>query len=227
MLRSRFVLCLLTTVVAGCYSDRLPPPNFRHACGGDGDCGSAERCISGLCQVPCTQATAEDDCPSTDGFVACFNGACVGSCQLPPEVCEGEGADEVCERPERQGSCSKPQLCIDLGIDLGGGGGGFFGGGGDVDVGVCGEWCTENSCPEGEICIQQFCVATCDPTGPDTCNSSLGLSCQEGLCLPDLGESLPTTETDSGMPTTGASTDSPTTTDAPTGTDSAASEGGS
>jgi hypothetical protein len=115
-------------------------------------------------------------------------------------------------------------MCLDLGIEIGGGGG-FVGGGSDVDVGVCGEWCTEGSCPEGELCVAQFCVATCDPAGPDTCNVSFGLTCQNGLCLPDLG-GVPTTDTD--LPTsdgTAMTTDAPTT-DAPT-SDSTASEGGS
>jgi hypothetical protein len=219
MVRFRLALCLLAPVLAGCYSERLPPPNFRYACGGDGDCNDNERCISGLCQVPCTQANADDDCPTSDGFATCFNGVCVSSCELPAEVCEGEGENEVCERRERRGTCTKPHMCLDLGIELGGGGS-FFGGVSDVDVGVCGEWCTEGSCPEGEVCVAQLCVATCDPAGPDTCNAAFGLTCQNGLCLPQLDGA---TASDTDLPTSDGTS---MTTDAPT-SDSTASEGGS
>jgi hypothetical protein len=193
MVRLRSAL-LLVSVLVGCYSDRQAPPNFRHACSADGDCNRLENCISGLCQRPCTQATADEDCPSEDGFATCFNGVCVTSCELPAEECSGETSTEVCERPELQTTCTNPHRCLDLGFDLGGGGS-FVGGSSDVALGVCGEWCTENSCPEGEICLENFCVAECDPAGPDTCNEAFGLSCHPtlGLCLPEIDEETPTT----------------------------------
>ncbi len=224
MVRFRLALCLLAPALAGCYSDRLPPPNFRHSCSVDGDCRSSERCISGLCQVPCTQTTAEEDCPFDDGWLACFNGVCVTACELPAETCSGEGASLTCERPERRSTCTSPHMCLDLGIEIGGGGG-FIGGGSDADLGVCGEWCTENSCPEGEICLDRFCVAMCDPNGPDTCNSAFGLRCQGGLCLPPLDSGSSAT----GAPTTDAQTTDATATEVTSGTpdtDAVTGEGG-
>ena len=78
-------------------------------------------------------------------------------------------------------------------------GGSFIGGGSDVAVGVCGEWCTEDSCPEGEVCLENFCVAMCDPAGPDTCSEAFGLTCQGGLCLPELEDPPPTTAESGSM----------------------------
>jgi hypothetical protein len=157
---------------ASCYSDRLPPPTFRHVCNGDNDCIEGEQCIDGLCQVPCTQATFSDDCPEGGGYAMCFNGVCSHVCQLPG------------------GPCAAGQECLDLGFDLaalGGGGGGLFGGSdSDTPLGVCGRPC-EDGCPTGEVCLQGFCVLTCDPAAEQSM-CPFDFPCQGGLCLPDFGE---------------------------------------
>lgn len=223
VVRVPFALCLLAPGLAGCYSERLPPPNYRYACDGDADCPADERCIDGRCHVPCFQASAEHDCPSSEGFATCFNGVCVSTCELPREVCVGDGDNRVCDQAERQSTCTEPQLCLDLGIDFGGGGN-VFGGPTDVELGICGQWCTEGSCPEGETCLAGFCVATCDPAGPDTCNTTLGLTCQDGLCRPDL-DGAPSTDTDApARRGTSMATTGPSGNDGPT-SESTASEG--
>lgn len=176
MARAVLALFGLTfTAAAACYSERLPPPTYRYACSADRDCAGAERCIDDLCQVPCTQATFEEDCG--DPFVACIHGVCASTCTV------GEGA------------CPEPQTCFDLSAlgvdpetvaDAGGGGRGGFGAVPDGALGVCGTECEEDSCPEGEICAMGLCVVTCDPADP---NCPRGLACLEGLCLPeDLAE---------------------------------------
>ena len=154
MARFRLAISLLAPLLGAgaCYSERLPPPNFRYACGADGDCSDQERCIRGLCQVPCTSATGATDC---EDFLACLNGVCVSSCELPAEDCNEDGED--CTRPESRSTCPAPQTCMDVGFG-GAGGGSFFGGGSTADVGVCGQGCTSDSCPDGELCLEDFCV---------------------------------------------------------------------
>ncbi|MCH9680782.1 MAG: hypothetical protein K0V04_05045, partial [Deltaproteobacteria bacterium] len=87
--RLALALALGTTLGISCFNEPLPSPTFRFACDGDADCGDGEFCRVGLCERACTQATAATDCPSEDGYAACFNGACSNTCGLDTDTCAG------------------------------------------------------------------------------------------------------------------------------------------
>lgn len=156
------LLATLTTLVAsmgtsaGCYSERLPPSYFRHSCGDNGECGDEQSCVSGLCQVECTMATATEDCGlSSQGgsYLACINGVCSSACSLDDDPCPGaQSCNEI------------PVLTEQLG------------------AGICMEECSSDTCPDGEICLAGFCATACDPTDPTACGE--GQVCQ-GVCLPE------------------------------------------
>jgi hypothetical protein len=150
----------------GCFLDRPRPATFRNDCDADRDCRSGEICLQGLCEVPCTQATASDDCPS-DTYVACLNGACANTCQLDAD------------KP-----CPGAQACLDLGL---GGEGSYPGGGGSEPVGLCTALCTSDppTCPTGEVCLEGLCAQSC--ATPEDCGD--GLTCVLGVCVPDTGGS--------------------------------------
>lgn len=157
-----------------CYSEQLPPPNYRYACDADADCGTGETCWQGRCERPCSQLTAAEDCPFEDGYVTCFNGICVSSCEVGQDY------------------CSPGRDCIDLGIDISGGGS-PFGGGSDATIGVCGVECTVDNqaevCPSGEICIPAevsgFGFGSCavDCSMGQECPG--GYICLFGICAPE------------------------------------------
>lgn len=192
----RLALACGVGVSIGCYSERLPPPTYRYACDADEDCDPGEVCLDGLCQIPCTQATFDEDCPSEDFYIACFNGVCSDACTVG------------------KAQCPAPQSCISLGLDVSGGDGGFTAGAPvDDPIGVCGVECEPGSCPEGEQCLQGFCVAQCESDA----DCSQGLACVAGLCLPS---EIPDTTTGG----TGTSDGSETTT-GQTGTSSAGGTG--
>lgn len=143
---------------AGCFLEPEPPPAFRFDCEADADCPDEEVCLSNLCQRPCTLATSSTDCPS-DTYAACINGACATLCDT--------SADED--------PCPAPQACTGLGL-----------GDEDSGFGVCTESCTEDSCPDGETCVEGTCVQLCDVDNPDCAEGS---SCLLGVCIPDdLGD---------------------------------------
>ena len=157
MSRSISLLLAALGLSSACFSERLPPPTFRHTCGGDGQCGDGESCISGLCQVPCTLATAAEDCdisPQGGSYLGCINGVCSSPCQPDDDICPGAQ------------SCTEiPGISEQLGAV------------------ICIERCSADSCPDGEICIEGFCAQSCDPTNPDSCNE--GETCLLGVCVPD------------------------------------------
>ncbi len=135
---------LVALTASACYSERLPPTTFRHTCGGDGDCGDDESCISGLCQVPCTTATSLEDCGAPgqgSTYLGCINGVCSSICDPGSTNCPGQ------------------QSCATLP--------------GEESAGVCMEECSADSCPDGEICIEGFCAESCDPTDPMACAEGL------------------------------------------------------
>ncbi len=150
-------LFAVTSTSAGCYSERLPPSYFRNSCGDDGECGETESCVSGLCQVECSMATADEDCGSPgqgSSYLACINGVCASACNLDDDPCPGSQ------------SCTEvPVLTEQLG------------------AGICMQECSADSCPEGETCILGFCATLCDPTDASSCD--IGQICEAGLCLPE------------------------------------------
>lgn len=154
-------------VASACYSERQAPPTFRYKCSSNADCSGAEVCLGGLCQVQCTQATFDEVCTGRN-HLFCFNGLCSTGCDpADPEV------------------CPQSQECIDLGIMVQSGNSFISSGSGPTTIGVCGNSCTETSCPATEVCIEGICVATCD----ETSECGEGLVCIFGLCVPDTGES--------------------------------------
>jgi hypothetical protein len=152
-------------LVVGCYSERATPPTYRYPCSSSEECPQDQSCIDGLCEIPCTTATFEDDCPQNGSFLTCFNGVCASGCDVEDELCP-TGLE-----------------CVDLGLDVSGGG--FIGGGSDATIGVCGRMCEAGttSCPDGEICLQGFCVVTCDPNLAEPICPS-GFECTLGVCAP-------------------------------------------
>jgi hypothetical protein len=158
------------TLVGACYGERLPPPTFRFSCDDDDGCEDGERCIDELCQVPCTTATASEDCPTSAGYATCFNGVCSHVCQPDDDVC-----------PE-------PQTCLSFDIVSDGGyaGGGFGGGSSELELGICGVPCeSEDDCPEGEMCLSGACVPLEDGDDGDTADGTTGDSDTTGGATTD------------------------------------------
>lgn len=154
------VAWLLGAVVVGCFAEAQPPPTYRYACATASECDEGEACIDELCQIPCTTATAQTDCPSAGSFAGCFNGVCASVCQLE--------LDEPCPRP---------QTCVELPYDISAGGRGGAG-----PLGLCGTLCSagDGRCPEGETCVGGFCVTSCMTAN----DCGQGFTCADGLCVP-------------------------------------------
>ncbi len=172
-----------------------------------------QSCRGGLCEYPCGLLTYQQDCPTTEGFAFCFNGACASLC----------GTDDFNKYKGYESNddfCTEPQTCIPLGPDgidpallgsSGGGGGssnlaegaGFCGQRCDAkDAPPCpaGQYCTgalcvpgcdnpeATPCDDGEVCIAlagySSCLVTCDPNKPGSCGA--GNVCVAGLniCQP-------------------------------------------
>lgn len=179
---SSVLAVLAGALVGSCYAERQPPPSFRYVCDKDGDCRGSQECIDGLCETPCTLLTFEEDC--LNGELVCLNGVCSSGCDVDKDTCPGA------------------QQCVDLDLDVSGGGGFFGGGDSDVVVGVCMRPCTNTSCGELHVCIEGFCVQTC--VDDEQCPPAT--SCQQSLCLPDLGlgtdsASGETSDSLTGLPT--------------------------
>ncbi|MGH1341385.1 MAG: hypothetical protein ACRBN8_07540 [Nannocystales bacterium] len=154
-------LTLLATLCAigtgtGCYSERLPPPYFRNTCGSDNECGEGTSCVSGLCQVECTMATADEDCGTSPQHLACINGVCVSACSPDDDACPGSQ------------SCTEIPTVSEL-----------------IGAGLCMEECSADSCPDGELCIAGFCATTCDPTDAGACGQGQICPPGVGVCIPE------------------------------------------
>jgi len=147
-----------------CFIETDPPPTFRYSCNGDGDCPSGESCDAGLCQVACSAATFNEDCPAEDGYATCFNGHCTHVCQ-PSED-----------------RCSRPQRCLPL---PGGAISEDDGGDSLSDFGFCAQPCDETGCDDGETCLEGVCLATCDEMSTDPLQCGSAATCIGGLCIPD------------------------------------------
>ena len=182
-LRHRALLPALALALASavglsaCFIEAQPGTNFRFECDATTDCEDGETCVSGLCQVECTIATFQQDCPSTGDYTGCLNGVCANTCST---------ADDTCPSPTE---------CLSAPSSIGGPLSGLFGGG---SVEVCGETCSEldpTSCPTGEICDQGVCVPPCnDLLAP--CGE--GSSCVNQICVPDDPTDSTGTGTDGG-----------------------------
>lgn len=181
------MLALAGGLGTGCYSELPPPAGYRYACEADGDCNDNEVCRRGVCERPCTQATAAEDCPTTDGYATCFNGACANTCEV--------GADR----------CPSTHECIDLGLNLGGGGNPFGGGGSDAVIGICGIECDADAnadiCPQGEVCFAELGTCVVDCSQGQACPT--GFDCLFGVCAPSSGDLPPAGDDDGGGSTSG------------------------
>jgi hypothetical protein len=105
-----------------------------------------QSCRGGLCEYPCGLLTYQQDCPTTEGFAFCFNGACASLC----------GTDDFNKYKGYESNddfCTEPQTCIPLGPDgidpalLGSSGGG--GGSSNLaeGAGFCGQRCDAKDAP--------------------------------------------------------------------------------
>lgn len=159
-LRMRLLLTvgLCAGVVVGCATPVGIPPQFRFTCETDEDCQVIvdeenadmyqERCISGLCQYPCTGsvlAPVEGECP--DDFIGCFNGVCSNLCETATKQCPSPQTCIIQDVPD--------ELAGQLPIDL-------------TESGVCGIRCDEAGapdCPDGQFCIEGACFGFSDFTG--------------------------------------------------------------
>jgi len=176
MRRARLALfCVATVSTSGCYSERLPPPNFRYTCSQDADCEDPESCLRGLCQIPCTTSNFYEACPLGE-YAACFNGVCASLCQLDDDTCPGG------------------QTCFNLGLELEAESDPFATPEDRQQVGVCGDDCQVVGCPVDEVCVPvpdtgtNICLVACDPEIP-VCPESY--ECQLGFCVPETSSSAP------------------------------------
>lgn len=201
VLSSVFAVLAGSLIASACYAERQPPPNFRYACEDESDCLDGQSCNDGLCETPCTAATFADDC--TNGELLCLNGVCSSGCEVGEDTCPGS------------------QQCADLGLDVSGGGSFLGGGSSDATIGVCMRPCSTDSCGDAAVCLEGFCVPTCDALTPCTA----GLACVGGLCLPDAGTDSGD-GTDAGDPSSDSSTDPGETSGAPTSSGSDDTGGG-
>ncbi len=134
--------------------------------------GYRQSCVDGLCEYPCELATFQKDCPTTEGFVFCFNGNCANLCGNDDATKYGfESNDDY---------CSEPQGCIPIAVEgldpavidtlipRGSGQGGLNLDGLAEGAGFCGERCDAAgapACPAGQYCTGALCLPGCsEPT---------------------------------------------------------------
>ena len=135
-----------------------------------------QSCRAGLCEYPCDLFTYQQDCPTTEGFAFCFNGACANLC----------GTDDYTKYKGYESNddfCTDPQSCItiktaegtdpDIDPDLlasftGSGQGGLNLGTLADGTGFCGQRCDAKDalpCPAGQYCTGALCLPGCnEPT---------------------------------------------------------------
>lgn len=130
--------------------------------------GYRQTCRANLCEYTCDLLTFKTDCPSTEGFAFCFNGACANLC----------GTDDYTKYKGYESNddfCTSPQTCVPLnaenGIDptifesLGGGGGSSSLNNLADGAGFCGQRCDAKdapACPAGQYCSGALCLPGCD-----------------------------------------------------------------
>ncbi len=182
-LRRRICFGLCLWGATGCYTERVQPATFRYACVDDTDCTDDERCVAGQCETPCRVLTSAVDCAGNTLSV-CVNGVCTNACQLERNHCPGRHACTV----------APPPLARLLQIGA---------------AAVCMTPCSETGCPEGETCMGEACLPTCEQasdcgtgfvclenlcasasvTTPPRCQDNRdcldGYGCLEGLCVPN------------------------------------------
>lgn len=134
--------------------------------------GYRQSCRGGLCEYPCELLTYQQDCPTTEGFAFCFNGACANLC----------GTDDYNKYKGYESNddfCTDPQTCIAIGPDgidpalLGTAGGGGGSSSLAEGAGFCGQRCDTKGappCPPGQYCTGALCVPGCDNPGATPCD---------------------------------------------------------
>ncbi len=174
-----------------------------------------QSCRAGLCEYPCDFLTYQQDCPTTEGFAFCFNGACANLC----------GTDDYTNYKGYESNddfCTDPQVCLSIkaaeGTDpdidpevLGGVNTNNLADG----AGVCGQRCDAKGalpCPGGQYCTGALCLPGCDnpeatPCGDGkvcialagfssclvTCDVNDADSCATGeVCVPGFNVCQPT-----------------------------------
>lgn len=138
-----------------------------------------QSCRAGLCEYPCDLFTYQQDCPTTEGFAFCFNGACANLC----------GADDYTNYKGYESNddfCTEPQQCLSIKVakgeepDIGGDILDPFTGQGSLNLngladgaGFCGQRCDASDalpCPGGQFCSGALCLPGCDKEGATPCN---------------------------------------------------------
>jgi len=138
-----------------------------------------QTCMSGLCEYPCDLFTSRLDCPSSEGFQFCLNGACANLC----------GTDDYTKYKfdSNDDFCAESQTCIPFdasGLDPAvlaplGAGGGQSQGSFDINslptgAGMCGTRCDAAgapACPAGQYCTGALCLPGCDQSTATPCDS--------------------------------------------------------
>lgn len=139
-----------------------------------------QTCRAGLCEYPCDILTFQTDCPSTEGFAFCFNGACANLCGNDDYTkYKGlESNDDFCTDPQKCISIKAPEgedpdISSDvLGPFTGGGQGGLSLNGLADGAGFCGVRCDAKGalpCPGGQYCTGALCVPGCDHEDATPC----------------------------------------------------------
>lgn len=178
-----------------------------------------QTCRGGLCEYPCELATFRKDCPSSEGFSFCFNGACANLCGTTDYTLYGFSSnDDFCTAPQTclpfaEGSIDPVVLEEKFGVGAGGQSG--F----DIDTlpvgaGFCGLRCDARdapACPAGQYCTGALCLPGCDdenatPCGAGTtciavagfsscvkdCDPEAAEPCEEGeICVPGVNVCQP------------------------------------
>ena len=165
-----------------------------------------QTCMSGLCEYPCDLFTFRRDCPASEGFQFCLNGACASLC----------GTDDYKKYSfdSNDDFCAEGQSCIPFdmaGLDpvtldtfgVGAGGqNGFNIATLPIGAGMCGKRCDADDalpCPAGQYCTGALCMPGCDQATATACDdgtkcialggfSSCVVSCDPNAAQPCAAE---------------------------------------
>lgn len=139
-----------------------------------------QTCRAGLCEYPCELLTYQQDCPTTEGFAFCFNGACASLCGTDDYTkYKGyESNDDFCTAPQRcitikTAEGTEPDISSDVLDPFTGGMGGLSLNGLADGAGFCGERCDAKDslpCPPGNYCTGALCVPGCTDPAATPCS---------------------------------------------------------